>query len=190
MAIPAYREGQTYFIVGAGDSIANSYQMPSSTFGFQRYVSDVLGGQSWANRGINGQTTTQILARYTDDVYPYLPSIAIVEGGTNDYPTVPQATSIQNLKDMITGCLANGVLMVVWFKIMLDTNWSVPEQENAEAINAAVSSWITDNYPDGSVIEVNCDEIIDDRKTIDGLHPSAAGYEAIGQIIGTAIINA
>lgn len=189
--IPAYREGQQYYLVGAGDSIANAYSMPSLTFGYQRYASDKLGGVSWLNKGVNGQGTTQILARYATDVYAYNPSVVIVEGGTNDYGSpnnVDQATSIQNLKDMIEGCLSNGVLLVVWLPIMIDTNWSTEEEENAEAINAAVSSWIAANHS-SNVIEVNTDQIVTDKKTIDGLHPSPKGYQAMGEMIGDTILN-
>lgn len=185
---PAYREGQNNYIVGAGDSIANAYTMPSLTFGYQRFVSDKLGGRSWLNKGINAQTTTQILARYAADVYANEPSIVIVEGGTNDYPSIASATSIQNLKDMIDGCLSNGVLLVVWLPIMIDTNWSVEEAANAETINDAVSAWIVANHS-SNVIEVNTDQIITDNKTIDGLHPSAMGYADMGELIGDAILN-
>jgi acyl-CoA thioesterase-1 len=187
--IPAYRNGQTKYLVGAGDSIANAYSHPTQTFGYQRFVSDALGGQSWLNKGVNGQSTTSILARYSTDVYAYNPSIVIVEGGTNDYPGVSSATSIQNLKDMITGCLSNGVLLVVWLPIMPDTNMSGAEVTNTSTINSAVSAWITANYSPTQVLEVNVDQPFTDKKTIDGLHPSAGGHADIGAIIGQAILD-
>lgn len=197
MAIVAYREGQTYFMVTRGDSMCGPYQMPSTTFSFIRFMSDVLGGRSWYTKGVNGQTTSEILIDYPNDVYPYKPSIVVVEGGTNDYgvtsdpePDIPTATSIQNLKDMIDGCFANGVLQVVWFKIMLDTNWSPEEQANAEAINAAVSTYVQANYSSIEVIEYNGDSVIEARKTIDGLHLSAGGYQQVGTEMGTDVLNA
>ncbi len=166
--IPAYRPGQVKYLVGIGDSIANAYSQPSQTFGYQRYVSDALGGPSWINKGINGQTTTQILARYPADVYPNKPSIVIVEGGTNDYPTVTSATSIQNLKNMISGCALNGVLLVIWLPIMLDITMTSAEAANAVVINSAISAWITATYTSDQVLEVNVDQPFVDKKTIDG----------------------
>jgi lysophospholipase L1-like esterase len=187
--IPAYRSGQLKYLVGAGDSIANAYALPTLTFGYQRHTSDMLGGQSWLNKGVNGQSTTSILARYTNDVYHYKPSIVLVEGGTNDYPSLTTATSIQNLKDMITGSLANGVLLVVWLPITPNSGWTAPAAANAATINSAVSAWVTANYPPTQVIEVNVDQPFTVKKTIDGLHPSAGGYTDIGTIIGNAILD-
>lgn len=188
---PDYRAAQLVYLLAIGTSLTNAYAMPSQTFGYCRFVSDKLGGRSWLNKGVNGQSTTSILGRYGVDVYPNSPSIVIVEGGTNDYGTpnnIDSATSIQNLKDMIEGCLSNGVLLVVWLPIMLDLNWSAPEQANAETINDAVSAWVVANHS-SNVIEVNTDQIVTDGKTIDGQHLSAKGYEDMGEIIGDAILN-
>lgn len=64
----------------------------------------------------------------------------------------------------------------------------VEEQENADTINDAVSAWIIANHS-SNVIEVNTDEIVTNGKTIDGIHPSAQGYEDMGDLIGDAILN-
>ncbi len=82
-------------IVFFGDSI---------TEGWKTIHPDFFVGKSYINRGINGQTTSQMLLRFRQDVIDLKPKMVVILAGTNDIagntgPTTPE-TIFGNLISM------------------------------------------------------------------------------------------
>ena len=74
-ALPAPLAGQPR-VVFFGDSITEGWGVDgSSTF---------FPGKGYINRGISGQTTAQMLVRFSQDVLALRPSVVVILAGTND----------------------------------------------------------------------------------------------------------
>lgn len=59
------------------------------------------------NKGINGNTTTNMLNRFSEDVLEYSPSVIFVMGGTNDLlSNRPVKSIIDNIELMLRECLS------------------------------------------------------------------------------------
>jgi hypothetical protein len=66
------------------------------------------------NVAIGGQTTGQMLARFTADVVPYAPGVVVIGGGRNDLNGgVASATTRANLAAMVALARANGIVPVL-----------------------------------------------------------------------------
>ncbi|MFB2919363.1 MULTISPECIES: SGNH/GDSL hydrolase family protein [Aerosakkonema] len=65
-------------VVFFGDSRSKEWPFPSGLKGF-----------SFANRGITGQTSSQVLERFDKHVLPLRPKIVVVQVGINDLKTIP-----------------------------------------------------------------------------------------------------
>jgi lysophospholipase L1-like esterase len=82
-----------------GDSRAEEWPVPAG----------VAAGQ-FANRGIEGQTTAQLLARFGPHVAALHPRVVIIQAGINDLKAIPLA---EEPRDMITrNCMTNLLLLV------------------------------------------------------------------------------
>lgn len=94
-----------------GDSRAYAWPMPA-------------GFDDWAvlNRGLGGQTTAQILARFDDHVTPLQPEIVLIQAGINDLKTIGLfparrdiiiATCKKNLAAMVQRATAQGATVIL-----------------------------------------------------------------------------
>src|ERR1035438_6637282 len=78
MAPPAAGENRVVFL---GDSITDYWKL-----------SDYFAGKPYINRGIDGQTTPQMLVRFRQDVIALHPKVVVVLAGTNDIAGVTGPT--------------------------------------------------------------------------------------------------
>ncbi len=93
----------TATVVFFGDSRAAQWLVPEKLKGF-----------SFVNRGINNQTSGQVLGRFDKHVVPLHPNIIIVQVGINDLKTIPlfpdrKAAIITNCKANIQQIVARSV---------------------------------------------------------------------------------
>src|SRR5262245_40570788 len=72
--IPPPAPGETR-VVFFGDQVTENWTRGSSQF---------FKGKPYFNRGIDGQTTAQMLVRFRQDVVGLKPRVVIIQGGTND----------------------------------------------------------------------------------------------------------
>ena len=77
-------------VVFYGDSITDFWRL-----------NEYFTGKDFVNRGISGQTTTQMLARFQQDVISLQPKVVVILAGTNDLARSIQASAIEdNLRMM------------------------------------------------------------------------------------------
>jgi lysophospholipase L1-like esterase len=84
----------TTTVVFFGDSRAEMWSAPANLKGF-----------SFVNRGINTQTSAQVLGRFDRHIVPLQPNIIIVQVGINDLKTIPLFP--EQKAAIITNCKAN-----------------------------------------------------------------------------------
>lgn len=77
-----------------GDSRAYQWPAPTAMLQFE-----------FLNRGIGGQTTTQVLARFDTHVTPLQPDLVIVQAGINDLKSIPLFPAQKAM--IIANCKAN-----------------------------------------------------------------------------------
>jgi lysophospholipase L1-like esterase len=180
-------------IISIGDSImcGAPYHNPiPSLYGVNDYYYKSLQwrlgqllGQPIANRGVSGQTTTQMLARFNTDVLAYNPDFVLIMAGINDIFTydTPAAIIESNLQSMIDQGNGHGAKTVI-YTILPDTNLV---NATREAARVAVNAWIM-SKTSSSVFPIDVATALADPADVtnllalydsgDGVHPSMAGY--------------
>jgi lysophospholipase L1-like esterase len=142
------------------------------------------------NRGINGQRTDQILARFARDALTRSPDYVIVLAGVNDvYQGRPQDEITKNLFSMYDLARKNSIQTVA-ATILPYNHASERESETILELNA----WImqTANRMELLFCDTNAAVAdVSDRNKLasspDGLHPDVAGYRRMGEAIARVI---
>jgi lysophospholipase L1-like esterase len=143
------------------------------------------------NRGVNGERTDQIAARFTRDVLEAAPLIVIIIAGVNDvYQGLPAKHPIEYLREMYSSAVDAGIDVVAGS--VLPFNTATPDQN---ARMREVNDWIR-NY----AARASRMAFVDTRRAAthprnngrlcdspDGLHPSADGYRRVAEALAPAL---
>jgi len=138
------------------------------------------------NRGINGQRSDEIQARFERDVVQNGPAAVVIIAGVNDIyqgRTVEQVTA--QLQAMYARAAEAGIPVVAGSIIPFNT--ATPEQNQRMR---QVNDWIR-RQPEVTFVDTrtavaasgNPDMLFESS---DGLHPSALGYRRMAEVIGAA----
>lgn len=175
-----------------GDSITHgggSISVPPSTvmYNWETYCAIPI-----KNLGHSGDTTSELLARFDNDVLPFRPEVLFIMAGVNDYrANIPAWESVDNLTAVRDKCELNGIKPVfitptplnpaqiqkIGFIDMPPADWQVQQQ--------IICDWIRTQH---DFIDVN-DKLTDnagnliDILSVDGLHPDAEGKRIIGEAV-------
>lgn len=175
-------------IVFFGDSI---------TEGWKTIHPEFFIGKTYINRGINGQTTSQMLLRFRPDVIELKPKIVVILAGTNDIagntgPTAPE-TILGNLISMCESAKANDIQVILCSILpAYDYPWrrGMEPAEKIVRLNSMIQQYAVANdipYADYH------SAIVDERKGLkpiyseDGVHPNKEGYRIMNSILKSII---
>jgi lysophospholipase L1-like esterase len=175
-----------------GDSLTVGY--PGT--GYQSQLLTLLGSP-WLieNKGINGNTTTNMVTRFTSDIVDQTAGVyCIIWAGINDLASaVANATIESNLQAMYTAAHNAGykVIAVNVSPFKNAGSWSAGIQTNVDIINTWIANTATniDYKVDAYTLLEDpgaADALLATYDSGDHLHLSDAGYSAVG----TAIYNA
>ncbi len=150
-------------------------------------------GWTVLNRGVNGERTDQIAARFDRDVVAARPAVVIILAGVNDVyqgRTVAYVTS--QLRAMYDRAAAAGIPVVAGSIVPYNT---ATEEQNARMRD--INKWIAAEAARDPRIE-----FADTRAAAaapgqpdklagspDGLHPDAAGYRKMADVLEAAILR-
>ena len=177
-------------IVFFGDSI---------TEGWKTINPDFFIGKSYINRGINGQTTSQMLLRFRPDVIELKPKIVVILAGGNDIagntgPITPE-TILGNLISMCELAKANNIEVVLCSILPAnDFPWKrgMEPADKIEALNAMILKYAKAN----DIVFVDYySAMVDEQKGLkaiyseDGVHPNKEGYLVMESIVEKIISN-
>lgn len=143
------------------------------------------------NRGINGNTTSDMLARFERHVLQEKPTHLILMGGINDVVCQdPYDVTVHNLRTMVDRALAAGITVILGTPTAVDyPPWERSIQRLREWIHdlaAQLDLYVIDFHKafydqDGNLRT--------DLLLPDGGHPTRSGYQAIFEQIDMGIFN-
>ena len=163
-------------IVFMGDSITQGWQENRPQF----FRGDRV------DRGISGQTTSQMLGRFYDDVISLHPAVVHILGGTNDIAGNGGATTLESIENNIRSMVE--LAQAHRIKVILGTvlpaakfSWR-PEIDPVAPIRN-LNAWIKNYARSRGLILVDYYALLDDghhalavSDSGDGVHPSPTGY--------------
>lgn len=198
-ALAAPRAGEQR-VVFFGDSITDGWSGPANG-GF-------FPGRPYLNRGIGGQTTSQMLLRFRPDVIELRPKVVVILAGTNDVAgnsgkTTPEAIEA-NLADMAELARAHGIAVVLASILPITDDKKGPggapldrsTDRPPEALRA-LNRWLAEYAQQNGHVYLDYASAMSDPRgllraelTEDGLHPNAAGYAIMAPLAEKAIEQA
>ena len=180
-------------VVFFGDSITDGWNLAES-----------FPGKPYVNRGISGQTTSQMLVRFRQDVVHLRPKAVVILAGTNDIAgnsgPITNADIEANYSNIAEVAKANNI-RVVFSSILPVNNYT----ERAREFFAqrptdrilALNQWLQDFCERNHLIYLDYfSTMVDERGMLkrelanDGLHPNKAGYAIMAQMAEKAIAKA
>lgn len=172
-------------VVFMGDSITKGWgtNMPS-------FFSD----NNFLCKGISGQTTGDMLKRYTADVIDNHPEVVVILAGTNDIAqndgvpvTIEQISS--NIFLMAKMAQEQGIKVVLCSLLPSSSySWrpSVTPTDIIPQLNTVIEEWAANNncaFVDYYSLFVQADGSLDPKFTNDDVHPYKEGYYIMEQAI-------
>ncbi len=170
----------------------------SITEGWIRSRPEFFEGKPWINRGISGQTTPQMLARFRQDVIDLEPEVVVILAGTNDIAGNTGPLSLEDtfgyLVSMTELARANGIRVILSSVLpAYDYPWSPGLEPNRKIpeLNEMIREY-TANH-EGVMYLDYFSAMADKRNGLkaglgsDGVHPNADGYAIMEPMVEQAI---
>jgi lysophospholipase L1-like esterase len=178
-------------VVYMGDSITDFWIRSDSSF---------FAGKPYYDRGISGQTTTQMLVRFRDDVINLKPGAVVILAGINDIAQNNGPIKLEdvfgNIQSMAILAKAAGIKVVLSSVLpAFDFPWrpGMEPSEKVVRLNAMIKDFADKNH---MVYLDYFSAMADERKGLpkslsgDGVHPNLAGYKVMGPLAEKAIAEA
>lgn len=178
-------------VVFMGDSITDGWKLAES-----------FPGKPYVNRGISGQTTSQMLVRMFPDVIRLKPAALIILAGTNDVSrnTGPQTLQMitDNYQAMAELAKAHGIKVIFATVMPVSDYTSRPQTvRRPPADILKLNKWIKEyasanglGLADYYAATVDEKGFLKAEISGDGLHPNAKGYEMMAPVAEAAIRKA
>lgn len=184
---PASGENRVVFF---GDSITDLWK-----------VGESFPGKPYVNRGIGGQTTSQMLVRFRQDVINLQPKAVVILAGTNDIAGNTGRISNEDIEANLTSIaeLARAHNIRVIFSSILPVNNYTSESQEFYASRPrdrilSVNRWLQDYCTANKLVYLDYfSAMVDDKGLLkrdlaqDGLHPNKAGYAVMTPLAEKAI---
>jgi lysophospholipase L1-like esterase len=179
-------------VVFVGDSITDYWKL-ADYFAGMPYV--VL------NRGIDGQTTPQMLVRFRQDVIDLRPTVLVVLAGTNDVAGVTGSTRNEDIEANYASMaeLARAHHIRVVLASLLPVNNYTEDAKESFALRPrerilALNAWLKEYCAKNGLIYLDYfSAMVDDKGMLkrdmsdEGLHPNASGYKIMAPLAEKAI---
>ena len=151
---------------------------------------------NYAGRGISGQVTAQMLARFRADVVDLKPETVVILAGTNDIAMnqgyVPLEHIYGNIVSMAEIAKANGIKVVLCSILPADGyswSWEVSRERAISSIlelNSKIKAYAKKNkmkYADYFAAMVDENNAMIKEYQNDAVHPNGAGYVVMEDVI-------
>ena len=157
-------------------------------------------GKPYLNRGIEGQTTAQMLVRFRQDVILLKPKVVVLHAGANDIASVTgpatQGMIAENVMSMVELAKVNGIRVVL--ASVLPVCDCFVNRTAARPIGKIIglNGWLKDYAAQTNSVYLNYySALVEDRAfkkewTADGFLPNQAGYAVMAPLAEQAIAQA
>jgi lysophospholipase L1-like esterase len=188
MAAPAAGEQRVVFF---GDSITEGWGRPGNSF---------FPGKPYVNRGISGQTSAQMVVRFHQDVVDLHPAVVVILAGTNDVAEntgpMTEEMTLDDFRAMAEMAQANGVKVVICaIPPAADFSWrpGLGPAAKIRSLNARLEAWCKAEgivWVDYYTPLADADGGMKPGLSLDGVHPTAAGYAIMAPLAEAGIQKA
>jgi lysophospholipase L1-like esterase len=187
----ALRHAAVPRVVFMGDSITEFWKIAHPDF----------FGENYIDRGVSGQTTSQMLVRFRQDVIALKPAVVHILAGTNDFAGNSGATTLEaiknNIASMVDLAIANDIRVVLGSVPPAGAfPWRPTVLEPAQHI-VEMNDWLRRFAREKNLIYVDYHEpLADERDAMkqtfsnDGVHPNRDGYSVMEPLARHAIEQA
>ena len=183
-ALPRTGHRRVIFI---GDSITEAWGVAVPSL----FTGDIL------DRGVSGQTTTQMLARFRTDVIDLHPAIVHIMGGINDIAQSDgTALTRSNIESMVELARMHGIVVILGAVTPSSLFQNSPGMTPGPQI-VWLNGWLRDYAEKQGLIYVDYHAPLrneglgfKDGLSNDGVHPNRRGFEVMAPLAGTAIDRA
>lgn len=180
-------------VVFMGDSLTENWTQPANNF---------FPGKPYVGRGISGQTSSQILLRFEQDVVRLLPAVVVLLAGTNDVAENNGPAADIDIEDNLRAMVAiarYARIRVVLSSILPASKipWRPVLTDVAPRI-ARLNAWIRSFAAEQHLIYLDYytamalpGGAMKPELAVDGfVHPNAAGYAVMAPLAERAIAEA
>lgn len=175
-------------IVLMGDSITEFWLPIHSEF---------FENKPYIDRGISGQTTSQMLIRFRPDVINLQPDVVVILAGVNDIagntgPTTPEKI-LGNIISMVELAKSNAIKVILCAVLPANNFYWRPNDKAAETIlqlNQLINSYAKQHhipYVDYHTAMADSNNGLPKEYSNDGVHPNIKGYQTMEPLLEKAI---
>ena len=171
-------------IVFMGDSITEFWKTNDQTF---------FSENPFIDRGISGQTTSEMLHRFQQDVIDLKPSTVVILAGINDIAEnsgpITLNEILENIKAMVALANENHVKVILCSVLPANKfNWkpNIKPEDKVIELNQLIENYAIQN----KILYVDYySKMVDDEKGLqlqygeDGVHPNLEGYKVMEGIL-------
>jgi lysophospholipase L1-like esterase len=178
-------------VVFLGDQITEQWGADNGKF---------FPGKPYLNRGINGQTTPQMLVRFRQDVIELKPKVVVILAGTDDMAsyTGPSTEGMiaENFMSMVELAKVNGIRVVLASLTPVCDCFKNQTALRPQGKIIGLNGWIKDYAASSASVYLNYYSALADGRnfkkelTSDGLLPNEAGYAVMAPLAEKAIAEA
>lgn len=175
-------------IVFMGDSITQNWQI---------LMPDFFSSNNYINKGMGGQTTTQMMARFNEDVLANHPHAVVLLGGTNDIAGLGGYIAVDSILKNIATMAARARecgIKVILCSVIPAYEYDCCKSVNPVPLIAALNDKLKTFAQKEGFIYVDYFSVLSDERkglraelTNDGVHPNKKGYELMRPLILRAI---
>ena len=166
-----------------GDSI--TWQWERQGVGHPAFFSS----NNYVNKGISGNKTSDMLARFKVDVVDLDPHCVVFEGETNDIAATTLASILERLKSMAKMAQDAGIPVIIGSVPPSNSFPKVPgfrPQDSIPVLNGMIKTWADQAgipYADYYSVLVDDEQGLKKEYQKDSIHPNAAGYTEMEKVI-------
>jgi len=183
---PAAGEKRVVFM---GDSITEGWHLDKS-----------FPGKPYVNRGISGQTTSQMVLRFHQDVIALKPKAVVILAGINDMAENTGSITLEQIEDNLAAmaemATANGI-KVVLCSVLPATHFSWHPGLAPAAEVATLNEWMKAYTAEKGYVHVDFYSAMKDAQgglppnlSRDGVHPLPAGHAIMEPLVEAGIEKA
>ena len=171
----------------------------SITQGWKNFMPEMFDNQTFINRGISGQTSTEMLVRFRTDVINLKPKVVVILAGTNDIAgnTLFRGLEIVvgNISSMAELASQNNI-KVILCSVLPAANFPWRKGKNPDIKIPLLNQLIKDYAQKKGFYYLDYYNLMNDGNNglkkdygNDGVHPNMNGYKLMQKMVLDAISN-